>query len=142
MLDCGAFAGKPSIEHFPVTFMFFLEQNLVDPHSLDSWLVQVSITNYPTRDELFARREEEKMKAPDPEPEPEHTEEAQETAHSDADHSGDEHDCDEQENEETEELPLFKAEPDELPIIKVEEPDSTWSVVFEILLFETSHLSV
>ncbi|KIH62359.1 hypothetical protein ANCDUO_07358 [Ancylostoma duodenale] len=75
----------------------------------------VSITNYPTREELFARREEEKLKAPEPEPEPEHTEEAQETAHSDADHSGDEHDLDEQENEEAEELPLFKTESDELP---------------------------
>ncbi|KAL6729386.1 hypothetical protein Aduo_000443 [Ancylostoma duodenale] len=74
--------------------------------------------------ELFARREEEKLKAPEPEPEPEHTEEAQETAHSDADHSGDEHDLDEQENEEAEELPLFKTESDELPVIKVEQPDT------------------
>ncbi|RCN45914.1 hypothetical protein ANCCAN_08079 [Ancylostoma caninum] len=102
----------------------WLYHPLSDVKNILGNMEKVSITNYPTRDELFARREEEKLKAPEPEPEPEHTEEAQETAHSDADHSGGEHDLDEQENEEAEELPLFKTESDELPVIKVEEPDT------------------
>ncbi|ETN70028.1 hypothetical protein NECAME_00976 [Necator americanus] len=70
----------------------------------------VSITNYPTRDELFVRREEEKLKAPEPEPMEEH----QETVHSDGDHSGDEHDIGVNDKEEVDDLPLFKTEPIEI----------------------------
>ncbi|KAK6727672.1 hypothetical protein RB195_005391 [Necator americanus] len=88
----------------------WLYHPLSDVKSILGNMEKVSITNYPTRDELFARREEEKLKAPEPEPMEEH----QETVPSDGDHSGDEHDIDVNDKEEVDDLPLFKTEPIEI----------------------------
>ncbi|KHJ93579.1 hypothetical protein OESDEN_06508 [Oesophagostomum dentatum] len=83
---------------------------------------KVAITNYPTREELLARREEELLKAPRPEPTKE-SQEAEEMAHSDADHSEDEHEHEAQGNIQENTSPLPEPKPAKVTVVKKEEPE-------------------
>ncbi|KAK6040104.1 hypothetical protein COOONC_22390 [Cooperia oncophora] len=90
----------------------WLYHPLSDVRGILGNMEKVCVRNHPTRDELFARREEESKKAPDPEPEQMDT--AEEAVNSDTEHLCDEHEA-------------IMGLPDdslgEMPLFKTEEPD-------------------